>query len=93
MSLHDTDDLFVPFSREQIYAQHVADHGQSSLFVSRAKPVTAYPVTVDPPVVTGGDPFKARTVPAVDADTRSHVALGDRLTALSHSSAGPPRCP
>lgn len=36
MSLHDIDDLFVPFSMEQIYARQVADHGQSSLFVSRA---------------------------------------------------------
>jgi hypothetical protein len=36
LSLHDIGDLFVPFSMEQIYAQRVAAHGQSRLFVSRA---------------------------------------------------------
>jgi hypothetical protein len=36
LSMHDIGDLFVPFSMEQIYAQRVAAHGQSRLFVSRA---------------------------------------------------------
>lgn len=36
VSLHDIDDLFVPFSMEQVYAGKVAAHGQSDLFVSRA---------------------------------------------------------
>ncbi|HEV7653356.1 MAG TPA: hypothetical protein VGP36_01280 [Mycobacteriales bacterium] len=36
LSMHDLGDLFVPFSMEQIYAQRVAAHGQSRLFVSRA---------------------------------------------------------
>src|SRR6185369_3299082 len=36
LSVHDIGDLFVPFSMEQIYAQRVAAHGQSRLFVSRA---------------------------------------------------------
>ena len=34
--MHDIGDLFVPFSMEQIYAQRMAAHGQSRLFVSRA---------------------------------------------------------
>jgi hypothetical protein len=36
LSLHDIGDLFVPFKMEQVYAQRVAAHGQSRLFVSRA---------------------------------------------------------
>ncbi len=36
LSLHDLGDLFVPFKMEQVYAQRVAAHGQSRLFVSRA---------------------------------------------------------
>jgi len=36
LSLHDLGDLFVPFSMEQVYAQRVAAHRQSNLFVSRA---------------------------------------------------------
>jgi hypothetical protein len=36
LSMHDIGDLFVPFKMEQIYAQRVAAHGQSRLFVSRA---------------------------------------------------------
>ena len=34
--MHDIGDLFVPFKMEQIYAQRVAAHGESRLFVSRA---------------------------------------------------------
>src|SRR4029453_13821722 len=36
LSMHDLGDLFVPFKMEQVYAQRVAAHGQSRLFVSRA---------------------------------------------------------
>jgi hypothetical protein len=36
LSLHDLGDLFVPFKMEQVYAQRVAAHHQSRLFVSRA---------------------------------------------------------
>jgi hypothetical protein len=36
LSLHDIGDLFVPFKMEQVYAQRVAAHRQSRLFVSRA---------------------------------------------------------
>ncbi|MDJ0848383.1 MAG: alpha/beta hydrolase [Myxococcota bacterium] len=36
VSLHTLGDLFVPFSMEQIYAQEVADHGNSDLLVTRA---------------------------------------------------------
>jgi hypothetical protein len=36
LSMHDIGDLFVPFKMEQIYAQRVAAHGESRLFVSRA---------------------------------------------------------
>jgi len=36
LSMHDVGDLFVPFSMEQVYAQRVAAHHQSNLFVSRA---------------------------------------------------------
>jgi hypothetical protein len=36
LSLHGLGDLFVPFSMEQVYADRVADHHRSGLFVSRA---------------------------------------------------------
>jgi hypothetical protein len=36
LSMHDIGDLFVPFRMEQIYAQRVAAHHESNLFVSRA---------------------------------------------------------
>jgi hypothetical protein len=36
LSMHDIDDLFVPFSMEQVYARQVAANGQADLFVSRA---------------------------------------------------------
>ncbi len=36
LSLHDIGDLFVPFKMEQVYAQRVAEQGQSRLFVPRA---------------------------------------------------------
>lgn len=36
LSLHDIDDLFVPFGMEQSYAKRAAANGQSQNFVSRA---------------------------------------------------------
>ncbi|HEV7207355.1 MAG TPA: hypothetical protein VGN54_01305, partial [Mycobacteriales bacterium] len=36
LSIHGIGDLFVPFAMEQVYAQRVARHDQSDLFVSRA---------------------------------------------------------
>ena len=36
VSIHTLGDLFVPFSMEQIYAEDVADRGNSDLLVSRA---------------------------------------------------------
>jgi hypothetical protein len=36
LSMHDIGDLFVPFKMEQVYAQRVAAHHESNLFVSRA---------------------------------------------------------
>jgi hypothetical protein len=36
LSMHDIDDLFVPFSMEQIYADRVAAHHESGLLVTRA---------------------------------------------------------
>lgn len=98
LSLHGLGDLFVPFSMEQLYADEVADAGQSELLVQRAIRATGHCEFSALEAGTAWDDLVAWVEhgdrpegdPVTDAEAVADPAFGCRFSdAAAYEAAGP----